>query len=70
MKISVALRMVGQQQNLNLDIVRALIVSAPSSSDEQHEIVEILDAVNLKIDLHKRKTRRPLKICSRHCCTS
>lgn len=45
----------GQQQNLNLDIVRDLIVSAPSSLDEQHAIVEILDAVNLKIDLHKRK---------------
>jgi type I restriction enzyme S subunit len=45
----------GQQQNLNLDIVRALFVSAPSSLDEQHEIVEILDSINLKIDLHKRK---------------
>ena len=45
----------GQQQNLNLDIVRDLLVGFSSNHTEQHEIVEILDAIDRKIDLHKRK---------------
>lgn len=45
----------GQQQNLNLDIVRDLDVSYPKQPDEQAEIVAILDAIDQKIDLHKRK---------------
>src|ERR1039458_221807 len=44
----------GQQQNLNLDIVRdlPLVVTSP---DEQNEIVSIIDAIDQKIDLHQRK---------------
>jgi type I restriction enzyme S subunit len=45
----------GQQQNLNMDIVRALPVSYPPAMDEQCEIVAILDAIDKKIDLHKHK---------------
>ncbi len=45
----------GQQQNLNMDIVRALPLAYPENHHEQHEIVEILDAIDQKIDLHKRK---------------
>ena len=45
----------GQQQNLNLDIVRKLHVPVPSTADEQQEIVNILDALDRKIDLHRRK---------------
>ncbi len=45
----------GQQQNLNMDIVKALPLSYPADPDEQREIVEILDAIDQKIDLHKRK---------------
>ena len=45
----------GQQQNLNLEIVRDLPVGFPRNLDEQREIVEILDAIDQKIDLHKRK---------------
>lgn len=45
----------GQQQNLNLDIVRELLIVRPPSLDEQREIVAILDAIEHKIDLHKRK---------------
>jgi type I restriction enzyme S subunit len=45
----------GQQQNLNLDIVRDLPIVCPPTLDEQSEIVAILDAIDRKIDLHKRK---------------
>lgn len=45
----------GQQQNLNMDIVRALPLVYPDNRDEQREIVEILDAIDQKIDLHMRK---------------
>jgi type I restriction enzyme, S subunit len=45
----------GQQQNLNLDIVRNLVVSYPTDIGEQREIVTILEAIDRKIDLHKRK---------------
>lgn len=45
----------GQQQNLNLEIVRNLPVSYPKDEKEQSDIVEILDAIDRKIDLHKRK---------------
>jgi len=44
----------GQQQNLNLDIVRELPLLV-MKSDEQHEIISIIDAIDQKIDLHKRK---------------
>jgi type I restriction enzyme S subunit len=47
----------GQQQNLNLDIVRdlPLLVTDPKDPEEQKEIVSILDAIDQKIDLHKQK---------------
>ena len=45
----------GQQQNLNLDIVRGFPIAYPTSEDEQREIVEVLDAIDRKIALHKEK---------------
>jgi type I restriction enzyme S subunit len=45
----------GQQQNLNLEIVRDLPVVHPKSSEEQNEIVVILDALDRKIALHWQK---------------
>lgn len=45
----------GQQQNLNLEIVRELPLTFPQSQDEQCDIVTILDAVDRKIDLHRKK---------------
>jgi len=45
----------GQQQNLNLEIVRQLPVVYPHAHDEQREIVAILDAIDRKIDLHRKK---------------
>lgn len=45
----------GQQQNLNLDIVRKIGIAVPPTIDEQQEIVEILDALDSKTDLHRRK---------------
>lgn len=45
----------GQQQNLNIDIVRNFPVVVPSTTGEQEEIVAILDAIDCKIDLHRRK---------------
>ena len=45
----------GQQQNLNLDIVRGLPVAHPANPEEQREIVTILDTIDRKIDLHRKK---------------
>lgn len=45
----------GQQQNLNIDIVRNFQVVVPSNREEQGEIVAILDAIDRKVDLHRRK---------------
>ena len=45
----------GQQQNLNLDIVRFLPIAFSPDRNEQIEIVTILDAIDRKIDLHRRK---------------
>ncbi len=45
----------GQQQNLNLDIVRALPVAVPNDGDTRRSIVAILDAIDSKIDVHHRK---------------
>ena len=45
----------GQQQNLNLDIVRDVPVAFSLDKIEQREIVAILDAIDRKIDLHRRK---------------
>lgn len=45
----------GQQQNLNLEIVRDLSVAHPQTDDEQNEIVAILDVLDRKIALHRQK---------------
>ena len=45
----------GQQQNLNLDTVRSLPVAYPANQEEQGGIVTILDTIDRKIDLHRRK---------------
>ena len=45
----------GQQQNLNLEIVRNLRVAFPITKGLQFEIVAIIDAIDRKIDLHRRK---------------
>ena len=45
----------GQQQNLNLGIVGDLPVAVPESKDTQQEIVDILETIDRKIDLHRRK---------------
>lgn len=45
----------GQQQNLNLEIVRDLPVAHPQTDDEQNEIVAILDALDRKIALNRQK---------------
>jgi type I restriction enzyme S subunit len=45
----------GQQQNLNLEIVRELLVAYPKSSKEQEAIFTILDALDRKAYLHLSK---------------
>lgn len=45
----------GQQQNLNLEIVRDLPLAYPRAEDEQRKIVVILDALDRKIALHRQK---------------
>ena len=46
----------GQQQNLNLEIVRSLPVAYTAGRGEQSRIVAILDAIDRKIDLHRHKS--------------
>ena len=45
----------GQQQNLNLEIVRDLPLAYPQTDNEQREIVAVLDALDRKIALHHQK---------------
>jgi type I restriction enzyme, S subunit len=45
----------GQQQNLNLDIVREMPIAYPNEPNVQQSVVEILDATDQKIALHKEK---------------
>ena len=45
----------GQQQNLNLDIIKDLLIAFPTNEEDQQEIVKILDAIDQKIDVHKRR---------------
>lgn len=45
----------GQQQNLNLDIVRTLPVAYPVDKTEQRDMVAILDAIDRKVVLQERK---------------
>ena len=44
----------GTQKNINIQFLKPWPVLVPPM-DEQREIVEILDAIDRKIDLHKRK---------------
>jgi type I restriction enzyme S subunit len=43
------------QQHLNVGAVRRIQMPVPSTVDEQQEIVSILDAIDRKIELHRRK---------------
>ena len=43
------------QQHLNIGAIKRLKVPLPPTLNEQGEIVEVLDAVDRKIDLHRRK---------------
>jgi type I restriction enzyme S subunit len=45
----------GQQQNLNLEIIRNLPIAFPENLTEQLEIVSILEVIDKKIDIHKKK---------------
>lgn len=45
----------GHQQNLNLEIVRGFPLAFPADIGQQRQIVSALDAVDRKIDLHRRK---------------
>ena len=45
----------GQQQNLNLNIVKSLPVAYPADKKEQNEIVSILDTIDRKVGLHHKK---------------
>lgn len=44
----------GQQQNLNLDLVRAIPVLYPPDKREQAAVVSVLDACDTKLALHER----------------
>jgi type I restriction enzyme S subunit len=44
----------GTQKNINIQFLRPWPVAVPSR-DEQNEIVAVLDAIDRKLDLHKRK---------------
>ncbi len=46
----------GQQQNLNLEIVRDLPIVYPKTDDEQNQIITILDSIDRKIALHRQKS--------------
>ena len=45
----------GQQQNLNLDIVRDFPLTYPERRDEQARIVDVLDALDDKIRIHEAR---------------
>jgi type I restriction enzyme, S subunit len=45
----------GQQQNLNMDIVGAFRVAYPPSNEEQRGVVQILKAIDEKIEIHGKK---------------
>jgi type I restriction enzyme S subunit len=47
----------GQQQNLNLDLVRSLPIAYPADLDEQRGIVAALDAIDAIADVHGEKLR-------------
>ncbi len=41
--------------NLNTGTIDSLPIALPTTLDEQHEIVEVLDAIDRKIELHRKK---------------
>ena len=43
------------QQHLNVGAIKKLKVPLPPTFDEQREVVRVLEAIDLKIDLHRRK---------------
>ena len=45
----------GQQQNLNLNIIRSFLMAHPPHKHEQKKIVAILDTIDRKINLHRRR---------------
>jgi type I restriction enzyme S subunit len=45
----------GQQQNLNLDIVRDLPLWFPMNTSYQDEVVNVFQGIDKKIELHRRK---------------
>lgn len=45
----------GQQQNLNLDIVRDMPIAYPTGLEAQQQITETIDAIDAKIALHQKK---------------
>ena len=47
----------GTQKNINIQFLRPWPVLVPPD-DEQREIVAILDAIDRKINLHRREARR------------
>jgi type I restriction enzyme, S subunit len=47
----------GQQQNLNMDIVRAFRLTHPHDTTEQSEMVNILEAIDYKVELHMKRHR-------------
>nr|WP_272919482.1 restriction endonuclease subunit S [Streptomyces sp. SID4982] len=48
----------GQQQNLNLDIVRKIPIAYPRDPDEQKEIVSLFKAIDQKVELHQARLDR------------
>nr|QQZ50548.1 restriction endonuclease subunit S [Phenylobacterium glaciei] len=55
--------------NLNTGTIDSLPIPLPPTLDEQREIVEILDALDRKIDLHSASAPSS-KACLRRCCTN
>lgn len=48
----------GQQQNLNLDIVRRIPIAFPSDLRQQREIASLLRAIDQKVELHQARLTR------------
>jgi type I restriction enzyme S subunit len=48
----------GQQQNLNLDIVRRIPIAYPADLSQQQEIVGMLRAIDQKVELHQARLDR------------
>ncbi|MEZ7004893.1 restriction endonuclease subunit S [Streptomyces sp. AD55] len=48
----------GQQQNLNLDIVRKIPIAYPRDPDQQKEIASLFRAIDQKVELHQARLDR------------